>query len=205
MNRNCRTSHPSRGAVGVAVLGFSLLATATATAAPSGDVNTVQFDITEAGLGLFGVQFTTDYLIPVEDIEDRMIVGTRFHLEFNTNHEFGDLPDAADIQLEVQPPIENIENILQVSGADLGWSGQGTFTADFETDFFDGEPVLDFPEGTEFGLLFFRIISLNDDDPALGGQFTNSYFQLDFAPIPAPPTLAMLSLAFAVGRRRRRG
>lgn len=167
----------------------------------------VRFDITETSLGFFGQQFAVDYFTPLADVQDMQITNTRLHLEFNTAGVGGNLADAANIAIDFQPPTVNLP-ILTVSGADLGWQGQGQFIGDFETDFLN-EPILDFSvidPPPDFVLWFARIISLDDNNPQLGGQFSNSFIEVELVPIPEPATFAMSSIGlFAVaGRRRRR-
>lgn len=173
-----------------------------ALAAPAA-ADTVRFDITELGLGIFGVEFSTDYFTFVEEVRDMRITETRVHLEFNTQHSFGNLPDAASIAVQFQAPIMDIARILTVSGADLGWSGTGAFAGDLATDFLNDD-LLDFseiPDGS-FILWFFRIVNLNDRAPFLGGAFANSFIEVDL--VPEPSAAALLLVGACAGMRRRR-
>jgi hypothetical protein len=179
----------------------SLLLVAALAAPASAD--TFRFDITEAGLGIFGVQFTTDYATFVEEVRDMRITETRVHLEFNTEHQFGNLPEAANIAVQFQAPIMDIARILTVSGADLGWSGTGTFTGDVATNFLNDD-FLDFseiPDGS-FILWFFRIVNLDDRAPLLGGAFVDSFIEVDVVPEPAAAALLLMGAATIVTRRR---
>lgn len=170
----------------------------------SAPAETIRFDITETGLGIFGLQFTSDFLTPVEDVQDMRITETRMHLEFSSDHPFGNIPDAADIAVQFQAPIVDIARILTVSGADLGWSGTGSFVGDATSTLLNDD-ILDFsdqPPGA-FALWFMRIVNLNDDMPRLGGNFANSYIEVDLAPIPEPATLLSLTLIGLAATRRR--
>ncbi|MCG8407932.1 MAG: PEP-CTERM sorting domain-containing protein [Phycisphaerales bacterium] len=193
--KNLRTLFPASMVIILAIAANARPASAEA----------VRFDITDLQLGFFGQQFSVDYATDFAEIENKVITKTRMHLEFNTSGPIGgDLGDAANIAIDFQPPTINLP-ILQVSGADLGWQGQGQFTADFETDLLN-EPFLDFGNPPpDLVLWFARIFSLDDANPALGGQFSNSFIEVELAPIPEPATFAMLSAGLlAISRRRRR-
>lgn len=177
------------------------LTAALATPA-SGDLITLQFDLTEAPLGIFGAQFTADYITPVEEIAGGQIVSTRFHLEYDSTVAPNPLADAGTLAIDFQPPAGDLP-IFTLTGADLGWSGTGQFTGDFETDALN-LPILDFPPDAEFALWFVRIFNADDASPLLGGQLTNSYIQVDVEVIPAPATLALLMLTPMIGAQRRR-
>ena len=172
------------------------------TSAASAEIVTHQFELTEAPLGIFGNQFTTDYVVPSNEVIGGEIVDARMHLEFNTENDLGSMDDAADLQIEFQPPVQGLP-FWEVSGADLGWSGTGQFTGDISTDELN-LPIIDLPPDS-LSLWFVRIISLNESDPSLGGQFTNSYIELGIDFIPAPPAFAALGLlALTLHKRRRR-
>ena len=165
------------------------------------EVVTVRTDLTEAALGFFGIQYSADSLS--EQIPGT-VVGTRLHLNFNTSGIGGDFNDAANLYIQMQPPTENLP-IWSVSGADLGWSGQGSFTADITSDVFDGEQMLIPPDPNAFVLYFYRIVNLDDANPALGGQLTGSYWEVDIETVPTPATLAVVVIGAApLARRRRR-
>lgn len=175
-----------------------------ALAAPA-SADTFRFDITQTGLGIFGVEFSTDYFTFVEEVRDMRITETRVHLEFNTQHQFGNLPDAADIAVQFQAPIVDIARFLTVSGADLGWSGTGAFSGDLSTDFLNDD-LLDFseiPDGS-FILWFFRIVNLDDESPLLGGAFANSYIEVDLVPEPHAAALMLMGAGAILSRRRSR-
>jgi hypothetical protein len=154
-----------------------------AVSVASGGVTTLRFDLPTNPLGIFGLQFSQDFVVDVAKIRDMGIVETRVHLEFNTVAAAGDIDDAATLQIDFQPPVEGLEElILQVTGADFGWSGQGKFVGDLTTDFLNA-PILDFPPDAELSLWFFRVINNDDADPFLGGQLSNSFIEVDVLPV----------------------
>jgi len=157
-------------------------------------INTVHLDLPSAALAIFGLEYGADYLSTLAETENRTIVETRYHLEFNTEHALGSLADAADIAIQFQPPTISLP-IITFSGADFGWSGTGVFTADLSTGVFN-EPILDFSDvdpPPDFILWFVRIVNLDGANPLLGGAFSNSYIEVDLAPIPEPQSLSLLA------------
>jgi len=179
----------------------AVAALAAAPHADAGIVTTYQFDLTEAPLGIFGQQHTRDYIVDSNEIIGGEIMDSRMHLEFNTDNPAGSMADAANLEVQFQPPVEGVP-FWNVSGADLGWSGTGTFTGDISTDTLN-LPILDLPPDS-LSLWFVRIINNDDSDPFLGGQLTNSYIQVDVQTVPAPASaIGLGALAFSRRRRRR--
>lgn len=167
----------------------------------SAGIATYQFDLTEAPLGFFGLEFSSDYIVPSNEIIGGEIVDARIHLEFNTDNPNGSMADAANLEIQFQPPVEGVP-FWNVSGADLGWSGTGAFTGDLSTNTLN-LPIIDLPPDS-FSLWFVRIINNNDAMPLLGGQLSNSYIQVDVNTVPAPAgALALAPILFARRRRRR--
>ncbi len=188
---------------------FAWLPTAPARAQP---VQTLRYDLPGAELHIFNLEILQDFFFPVEPAE---IVKTRFHLVFNTQSSAGSFP-AQDIALELQPPVPSPtapgELLTEVftGGADFGWSGStGTFTFDGETDALDGVAV-PAPKGA-FALLYairtFNARRLTDpgDTTPLGGQFIDSWIDVDYVLIPEPSGAVVLGACGAalLGRRCR--
>lgn len=163
---------------------------------------TLHFDLPTAPLGVFGVELSQDYLAPVAGIQDGFITSTRFHLQFNTTAAPNPFQDAADLAFQFQPPAGDLP-IFTLTGADLGWSGTGTFTADFQTDSLN-LPILDFPPDAVFSLWNLRIYSTNDGSPLLGGKLIGSYIEVDVQAVPTPSVLMALAAACVRRSRRRR-
>jgi hypothetical protein len=176
-----------------------LLAAALSAGAAAG-VLTEHFDLTEAPLAFFGQQWSTDFLVPTDEVRGTRIVETRVHLEFDTQNAAGNLDNAANIAVQFQAPIMDISRILSVSGFDLGWFGTGQFVGNLSTDFLNDD-LLDFPPDSDFTLWFARIINLDDRNPALGGAFTNSYIEVDL--VPEPASLGLFALLGLTALRRR--
>jgi hypothetical protein len=138
--------------------------------AHAGEIETTRFDITSAPLSIFGLQYTADYLGPPAGC----LLETRAVLTFTTDESF----DAADITLFFQAPSEGVPG-WTITGDSLGWSGAGRFTASLSTDTLNGLIDLGDPPPT-FSLFFLQITSA--DGGALGGQFIESYFEVDVHP-----------------------
>jgi hypothetical protein len=175
----------------------ALLAAAAPAAA---DVVTLRFDLPEAPLAFFGVEFSADYAVSTNDVPGGFILDSRMHLEFNTEHQDGSFHDAADLLVQFQPPVEGLP-FWNVSGADLGWSGTGSFVGDISTSELN-LPLLDFPPDS-FSLWFVRIVSADENNPLLGGQLLNSYIEVDVDVVPCSPGIALLALGLARQRRSR--
>jgi hypothetical protein len=171
----------------------------TASAQHASADSTVHIDLPANPLGIFGVQWNGDFISPVSDIQDGIITSVRFHLEFNTlvSPPFG---NAANLAIDFQPPAGDLP-MFTLTGAQLGWSGTGSFVGDFETDALNF-PILDFPKGAELALWFVQIRSTTGGP--LGGQLTNSYIEVDVQTIPAPSALALLLIGACGARRGRR-
>jgi hypothetical protein len=171
----------------------------TGAAGQSPPIRTERFDLPEGELGAFGNEIVFDFLFPPIPTT---IVNTRFHLTFETDTAFGSF-DAADIGLILQPPIDDPvdpgDRVLTLfqTGADVGWSGAGTFTFTGETDALDG-PVLEAPPGAGallYGVTLFhadRLTDPNNTSP-LGGRFVDSYIEVDYLGVPEPATLALVA------------
>lgn len=128
------------------------------------------FDVTGANLAIFGVQYSADYLGPAEGT----ITGARAELRYQS----GGSLDPADLIFQFQAPSDGVP-VWQFTGADLGWSGTGTFQASISTDELDG--VIDLGDPPPDFSLFLLVISAADFQP-LAGQFINSSFEVDVVP-----------------------
>lgn len=167
--------------------------------AASGGITTLEIPMPEGSLGVFGLQYLQDFA-QAAPAEPMQVVGLRLEVNFSTA---GPLPfaDAADIEFQLQLPTVSLP-FWNVSGADLGWSGQGEFTGEASTTAFN-EPLI-FEPGAALLLWLRRIVNLNDAMPQLGGQLTDSRWEVDLAPIPAPAGAAAFGIAAAACARRRR-
>jgi hypothetical protein len=130
---------------------------------------TLSIGLPSAPLSVFGLQFTADHFGPPM----ATITKTRAKLRFTTS-----TLDAADLVLLIQAPSAGVP-IWTFSGADLGWSGTGTFTANVATDELDGPIDLGSPLPT--ASLFFVSISAAGFQP-LGGTLEMSEFAIDLDP-----------------------
>ena len=188
----------------------SWLPTRTAHAQPQA-VQTLRYDLPETPLFIFNLGVLLDFGFPVEPAE---VVKTRFHLLFQTQTAGGNFP-AQDIALRLEPPIPSpvpgeLLNKTFTGGADFGWSGTGTFTFNGETDALDGVAV-PAPPGSQFLLYAIEIFNARRiTNPAdltpIGGQFINSYVEVDYVLIPEPSMMAgwAASLLLVTHRSRRR-
>ena len=188
---------------------FSSLPSRTAHA--GAPVETVRFDLPDTPLFVFNLGVLLDFAFPVEPAE---IVKTRFHLVFNTHTSAGSFP-AQDIALRLEPPIPSPipgdPGLLSktFTGADFGWSGStGTFRFNGETDDLDGV-ALPAPPGAGFLLYAIEIFNARritdpGDPTPIGGQFVNSYVEVDYVLIPEPSAMAGLALPTIVLARRSR-
>lgn len=180
------------------VLTFGLIIT-TVSAPALAEVVTERFDITSVGLGVFGLSFSSDHF---SQIHPGVIRDVRFVGNFITESPLGAIGDAANIGLDFQVPTEGVP-IWSFTGADLGWSGTGAFSASISTDMFNGMELLE-TEPDSFLLYFMRLYNTDDRSPRLGGVFTDSYFEVDIRTTPAPGALGVLGLGGLMGVRRKR-
>jgi|GEM_PF-3181533 len=177
------------------------------TAGAAAQTQTIRYDFTTTPLAVFNFEFTADYLFPIEATE---VTATRLHIEFQTNTFAGEY-DAANMGLYFQAPVQDPSHptglaTVPVLGSDLGFSGNGVFTADVDLPALNGMVIPALPGDTAFlyGITYFHGPHLTnpDDFTPMGGQHLNSYLEVDY--IPAPATAAVPLVAFAALRRRRR-
>jgi hypothetical protein len=149
-----------------------VLAAALAAAAPqlaSAQAETHGFDLPTADLAIFGLQISLDYLAPPVGT----IVETRADLQYTS----GGL-DAAQLEFLVQAPTQSVP-IWTFTGADLGWSGTGSFQADISTSALDG--IIDLGDPAPGASLFLVVIRTTTGVP-LNGQLAASSIQVDIDP-----------------------
>lgn len=150
-------------------------------------VQTERFDLPTQPLSIFGLQFTIDYLGPPSGT----IVGARAELHYTTS---GSLA-SEDILISFQAPSEGVP-VWEISGAELGWSGIGTFHANISTDVLNG--VIDLGDPPPDASLFFLAIQAEGFQP-LAGQFINSFIEVDILPSEGVPVASTWSLLALVG------
>lgn len=150
-----------RSGAASAVLGTAVLASAD-------EVEVHAYDVPSIDLAIFGLQYTADFLGPATG----WLSATRVNLTFVAD---GPL-DAADIRLFFQAPSNGVPG-WTLTGADLGWSGSGTFNASLETASLDG-PI---DVGGDFSLFFLRLDAVGGQP--MSGHFEMSAFEVDVAPL----------------------
>jgi len=131
--------------------------------------SSVRFDISPLNLGIFGAQFTADYLAPPNGQQ----LEARAHLVYTT----GSL-DAADLRFQFQAPTTGVP-VWEFTGADLGWSGFGSFSADPITHLTDG--AIDLGDPPPGASLYALTLSATGFQP-LSGSLAGSYFEVDIDP-----------------------
>jgi len=141
-------------------------------ATAAGNVQTTQCLLPSIPLEKFGVQFT----FICQGIPEGEIITSRAVLEYTTQE--GD--DAADLMIRVEAPSEG-NPVWMLSGAGLGWSGVGTFTALVETDLLNGVIESGNPAFSEFVIT----IEMADRQP-LTGRFQHSTIEADILGKPCP-------------------
>lgn len=156
-----------------------------AAGAASADIHIVDFFPEEPQNNTLQLRF----IGPIEGT----ITNTRLVISFTTLGSF----DAADLAIQLVTPVTPDQpggGFWFLTGQDLGWSGQGTFTRDISTTMVNGT--------LNQGLWGFDLGSLNDP-PAFGGSFSmGTRFEVTIVPAPAAAGLALLGFGFAARRRR---
>ena len=197
-----------RVSAAILALSFTIFGWTWPTSAQA-NVQTLRYDLPGAELHIFNLEILQDFGFPVEPAQ---IVKTRFHLVFHTQTSAGQFP-AQDIALELQPPIPSpvpgspkLLTETFTGGDDFGWSGNGTFTFGGETDLLNGV-ALPAPPGS-FSLLYairtFNARRLADpgDLTPLGGQFVDSWVEVDFVFVPEPSSALVAAATGIVVARR---
>jgi hypothetical protein len=117
------------------------------------------------------------------------ITDVRLVIEFTTAGGF----DAANLVLGLVAPAGS--NSIFLTGADLGWSGGGTFSEDLHFTDLNG--------AIGPGLWTFDVYGENDLLQYSGTFSDDTRWEIYLNPIPAPGAIAALGVAALVPRRRR--
>lgn len=146
-----------------------LLVLGPVASAADAQVQIEEFPLPTTNLAIFGVNFTADFL--------GLPLGTITGASVDLTYTSGGL-DAADLILSLQAPSTGVP-VWQLTGADLGWSGTGTFTANLSTGVLNGpidfgDPLPDF----SLYALDLRAVGFQP----LNGQFTSSAFRVAVDP-----------------------
>lgn len=130
------------------------------------------------------------------ELEGRRIVETRLYLTFTTVPGF----DAENFFISLNAPVTPDDGqdgfIFLTSGENLGWLGQGTFTAQLTLPNLNGEL---------FGALWQFDLFPTTDPPIFDGFFSeDSRFEVDTVPVPGPGSAGFGAVAMLMMARRRR-
>jgi hypothetical protein len=109
------------------------LALFAASSALAQQSQTVTFPFPDQPLENYGVEALYGWF--GDDAVGGQITSSRLYLSFQTA---GDM-DAARFHTQFVVPTLGDNSVWELTGADLGWSGQGTFSAMIETSEFNGE------------------------------------------------------------------
>ncbi len=93
--------------------------------------------------------------------QEGRIVGIRVYMDFTTQHGY----DASTINFLFVAPVPNSpgNGFFQITGDQLGWSGEGQFVAEYQTNALDGDIV---------GGLWIWDLGSTNDPPAYSGVFS---------------------------------
>ncbi len=139
-----------------------LLAACSAVAQQS---QTVTFPFPDQPLENYGVESLYGWF--GEDAVGGQITSSRLYLKFETAGGF----DAALFHTQFVIPTLADNSVWELTGADLGWSGQGQFAAMIETDDFNG---------TVRSGKYSWILDAGMDGPGISGRFLeNSRYEFD--------------------------
>ncbi len=116
---------------------------------------------------------------------------TRLVAEFTTANEF----QAENMVMLLVAPVG--EGFIFLTGADLGWFGEGTFSVDMTFDDLNGV--------TAPALWGFELYGLDGDPPIYSGTFSdNSRWEIIGPDVPAPAAGALFAMGGVFALRRRR-
>lgn len=136
--------------------------------------------------------FVPSFVVP--DILGATVDNARLVIDFTTANNFN--AENLFLLLVAATPDSPSGGAWPITGADLGWSGQGHFSADISTAELNGVVVP--------GVWTFDLYADVGDPPAYSGTFTDdTRFEITYTPVPEPGSAAMLLAAAAVILRRR--
>jgi hypothetical protein len=121
----------------------------------------------------------------VPDLVGGTLDNARLVINFTTLDGF----DAADLflLLVARTPTSTSGGAWAITGADLGWSGQGNFVSDISTSELNGI--------VEGGAWTFDVYATVGDPPVYSGTFSDdTRFEITYTPVPEPAGLGMLLL-----------
>lgn len=136
--------------------------------------------------------FVPSFVVP--DILGATLDNARLVIDFTTANNFN--AENLFLLLVAATPDSPSGGAWAITGADLGWSGQGHFAADISTTDLNGVVVP--------GVWTFDLYADVGDPPAYSGTFTDdTRFEITYTPVPEPGSAAMLVAAAAALFRRR--
>lgn len=157
----------------IAILIVVFTAAPTASAVPLCGLDEV-YDLSNFAILPFGGE------ILGATIAEGRIINTRVEITFTAAGAF----NAADLRMTLVMPVapEVGSGFITFSGADAGWSGQGTFSVDFNTDDCNGTMALD---GNPWNTWFIAVDNLNPGNGPITGNFDAWRYTFTFEPCPA--------------------
>jgi hypothetical protein len=167
-------------------------------------VLTVVLSLVAAAPALAGEPYVVDFFPEGQQIDHTIqlrflgpsegtITNVRLNVDFTTAAGF----NAQDLTILLVAPVAGEGNFWFLTGEDLGWTGQGTFHANINTNEMNG--------ALQDGLWANDIGSVLDP-PAYSGTFSDtSHFEVDIDPVPEPACgLVAIGSLVAVAMLRRR-
>ena len=146
-----------------------------ATARPSAGINVCSFSEEIDFSGTPIPPFGGEYLGKMAAVGE--IVNTNVAIQFTASGTF----NAADIAVALEIIDASGGVGVSFSGAQFGWSGQGTFTHTFDTSLLNG---LLYPGDQPFSTLIVTFSNLNPGHGPVTGNFDLLRYRIDFGPCP---------------------
>ncbi len=172
MNRTTQRGVEKSGAVGlivgVLILGFVSFAPTSVSAQTTTFVMPIQPGVMDGSVV---------FITLVGPPDEGWITGVTMNLTFEATGTF----DAGVLELDVSPPVEPNFPEWVVVGSDLGWSGQGTFTASVSTTSLNGHMVMSPLGGSFWNLDIHPLFSVGG---GVWGNFTNSEIIVEYSLTP---------------------